>query len=78
MTIAVAIPNNIKTVLDEKGISPYRLAQMWGKRSNYVYTLVNQDILPDGTDLKTIVDIADLLDVSVDRLVGRGSQKSNT
>jgi len=71
MTVAVTIPNNIKTVLEEKGISPYKLAQMWGKRSNYVYMLVNQDTLPDGTDLKTLVDIADLLNVSVDRLIGR-------
>jgi hypothetical protein len=66
---SVAIPNNIKAVLDEKGITPYRLAKMWGKHPNHVYALVKPDTLPDGTALKTIKEIADLLDVSIDRLI---------
>lgn len=69
----MAIPNNIKAVLAEKGITPYRLAKMWGKHPNHVYALVKLKELPDGTALKTIVEIADLLNVSVDRLI----KKSN-
>lgn len=71
---AVAIPNTIKNVLDEQGITPYRLAKMWGKHPNHVYALVKPDTLPDGTALKTVVEIADLLKVPVDRLIGRNGQ----
>jgi len=67
----MAIPNNIKAVLDEKGITPYRLAKMWGKHPNHVYALVKPETLPDGTALKTMVEIADLLGVPVDRLIGK-------
>lgn len=73
---AVAITNNIKAVLDEKGITAYRLAKMWGKHPNHVYALVKPDTLPDGTALKTIVEIADILSVSVDRLIGRSGNNN--
>ena len=69
----MAIPNNIKDVLKEKGITPYKLAKMWGKHPNHVYALVKPETLPDGTALKTMVEIADLLNVSIDRLI----KKSN-
>lgn len=68
---AMAIPNNIKAVLKEKGITPYRLAKMWGKHPNHVYALVAPKTIPDGTAIKTIVEIAELLNVPIDRLIGK-------
>lgn len=64
----VAIKSNIKDILKEKGVTAYKLAILWGKRSNYVYTLVNKEQLPEGTDIKTLVDIARILEVPVERL----------
>lgn len=74
MFYAVAIPNNIKAVLDEKGITPYRLAKMWGKHPNHVYALVKPKTLPDGTALKTILEIANLLNVPVTRLIEKDEE----
>jgi plasmid maintenance system antidote protein VapI len=65
---AVAVPNNIKTVLAEKNMTPYQLAKLWDKHPNHVYTLVNKDNL-DETRAKTIVELARLLGVTVDRLI---------
>lgn len=64
----VPIKNNLKTVLDSKGMTPYRLAQMLGKHVNHVYTFANNDVIPDGTNLRTMVDISRALQVPVDQL----------
>ena len=64
----VPILNNTKRILKEQDKTPYRLAQEWNKHSNYVYSLVNQDQWPDGTSLKTLVDLSKLLNVPVEAL----------
>lgn len=69
MIPAVAIPNNIKAVIVEKGLNPHSLAKLWKKHPNHVYSLLSKDTLSDDTRLKTIVDLAELLGVSVDRLI---------
>lgn len=67
--LPVAIPNNIKTVLTEKGMNPHSLAKLWGKSPNHVYKFLSKETLPDDTRLKTIVDLAQLLGVPIERLI---------
>lgn len=67
--IAVSIPNNIKAVLDSKGLTPYALAKMLKKHPNHVYALVSKETLSDGVQLRTIVNIAKALNVPVDELI---------
>lgn len=66
--LQVAIKSNIKAVLEEKDMTPYRLAKMIGKHTNHVYALAGKEYIPDGTALKTMVDIAQALGVQVDQL----------
>lgn len=68
---AVTLPNKIKDVLTEKGMTVYRLAKNLNKEPSQVYRLVNPEDMPDGTNISTLVEIADQLGVSVDRLIGR-------
>lgn len=74
MIPAVAIPNNIRVVLVEKGMNPHSLAKLWKKHPNHVYSLLSKDTLSDDTRLKTIVELAQLLDVSVDRLITKDEE----
>lgn len=74
MIPAVAIPNNIRVVLVEKGLNPHALAKMWKKHPNHVYSLLSKDTLSDDTRLKTMVELAELLGVSVDRLITKDGE----
>lgn len=61
----MTVLNNTKKILDKKGMTAYRLAQLWDKRSNYVYTLVNQEEWPAGTSLGTFLDLSRILNVPI-------------
>lgn len=74
MIPAVAIPNNIKVVITEKGLNPHSLAKLWKKHPNHVYSLLSKDTLSDDTRLKTMVELAQLLDVTVDRLITKDKE----
>lgn len=69
LAVSMPIPNNIKAVLDSKGLTPYALAKMLKKHPNHVYALVKKDALPDGIELRTILDIAEALEVPVESLI---------
>ena len=64
----LAIQNNIKSVLDEKGITGYQLAQMMDKHSNYVYQKIVKPKTIDHMRLKTLVQISEVLNVPIDTL----------
>lgn len=74
MIPAVAIPNNIKVVITEKGLNPHSLAKLWKKHPNHVYSLLSKDTLSDDTRLKTMVELAQLLGVTVDRLITKDGE----
>ena len=73
MLANMTIKNNIRQVLKDEGWTGYRLAKAWGKHHSWVYALLRRPYI-DETDIKTVVDIADIIGISVDRLIGRESK----
>jgi len=66
--INVEIKNNLKAILKERGFTPYKLAKKLNKPANHFYVLVKRETIPEGTALRTMIDIAQALDVPVDSL----------
>jgi transcriptional regulator with XRE-family HTH domain len=60
--------NRIKTILEQKGVTPYRLAQIAGVSQNRIYKIVNSPEIPPHTTWDTIKKIAKSLSVSLDEL----------
>ena len=53
--------NNIKQLLDERGMTRYRLAQETGISEQTIYPLVAADEIPGHTKFKTLKAIAKVL-----------------
>lgn len=67
----VQIKNNLKSILDKKGMTAYKLAQEWNKHSNHVYRMVKRDVWPEDTRLKTFLELAEILEVEPQELFER-------
>lgn len=61
--------NNIKKILEAKGISVNKLSEMIDKDYPTTHSLVNRDSL-ENTLLSTLVDVAKVLDVNIEMLYG--------
>ncbi len=59
--------NNIKKILDRKGVSIRLLSRAWGKPYGYTHKLVNRKSL-NNVQLGTIIDLAKLLKVQPEEL----------
>lgn len=62
----------LKSILDEKGITAYRLAADTGISEATLSKLLNNLRNPS---YETIISLADYLDISTDRLLGRDRDK---
>jgi len=60
--------NQIAALLESKGITPYRLANLVGMSKTAIYGLVNSEQIPGGTSYETLRKIADVLNVAIDDL----------
>lgn len=67
--IAVAIRNNIKKILDDKGWSIRKLSQSLDKDYGYVHRLVSTDPLPGGTTIGSLMPVAEALGVTINDLI---------
>jgi transcriptional regulator with XRE-family HTH domain len=68
----------LRAILEERGISPYRLAEMMknGKPTTnrpWLWRILNREINPT---LDSIAAIANALDVKVEKLLGEDYQKN--
>lgn len=57
--------NNIKTLLEQRDMTAYKLAKLTGISRQRLYPLVNAQELPSGTHLGTLRLIANALGVGV-------------
>lgn len=60
--------NRIADLLEEKGITPYRLADLVGMSRTAIYGLVNAEQIPDGTSYVTLRRVSRALGVGIDDL----------
>lgn len=63
-----AMPNNIKSLLTQKGWSIYELHKKAGLTYNATHSLVRADKIPDGTSYGTLKRVARALGVKIDDL----------
>ena len=69
------ISANIRRILDARGMTPYTLAKMTGKPQNSIYRLVRGENEPGAVML---AQIAEALDVSIDRLFAYPEKRKNS
>jgi hypothetical protein len=67
--------NRIPEILEQKGVTAYRLASMVDMTEKAIYSLVNSKQIPPGTAYITLRKIADALGVSLDTLDGSNKKE---
>jgi len=68
MLLVAERKNLLPLLLDQRGLSIYRLAKKMDMPYHNIQKLVNAPNIPEGTEYKTLVKLADILSVKIDDL----------